>query len=487
MKFTWKKSDFDATMGVFFDGFTKVIIAVSVLSTILSKDIIFGKVMSGLGISVLGLHIYYWYLGEKMKQKTGDNSYVAIPGGISAYRFFIYLFAIFFVALGNNTPDEALKITIMSNFIGSIIFILGAWIVPVLMKILPGESIFGALAGAAIAFLGINVLNGSVLTMPLIGIISSFIIFIIYFGNIKTKLPAVLIAIIFGTILGWIGVFMKFTPPEILSIDSLYKSFSTISLYFPKIDLDFFIFEILKKTLVFLPVIVAFAIGDVVNVILGLEQAKMVGHNYSEKNVIISTGIFSLLSSFLGNPFPFTIFFGYNTWKDIDAGTGYSLVTGLLYFILGLTGSFAIITNIIPIASVGGILVFIALVSVAQTFATSNSKYYPALSLALIIPIFEVISNFMGKEVINLTPNLLPIAQGSTITAILWTASLIFIIDKKWKESAYTFFFASICSFIGLIHASNIMLNANLEYTLIYIILTVILLILNLKSKQEGI
>ncbi|MGL4670537.1 MAG: hypothetical protein ACRCVG_08120 [Methanobacteriaceae archaeon] len=485
MRLVWKKSDFDATMGVFFDGFTKIVIAVGVLLSLLPKEIIFGKVMSGLGVSVLGLHIYYWYLGEKMKKETGDESYVAIPGGVSAYRFFIYLFAIFFVVLGNDTPETALKVTVMANFLGSIVFIFGAWIVPFLMKILPGESIFGALAGAALAFLGINVINGSVVTMPLIGIVSSFIIFIIYLGNIKTKLPAVLIAITFGTILGWIGVFAGFTPESVLSVKALTDSFNTISIYLPSIAIDFLNVEIFKKTLPFLPVIIAFGIGDVVNVILGLGQAKAVGHNYSEKKVIIGTGIFSLLSSFLGNPFPFTIFFGYNTWKEIDAGTGYSLATGMIYLVLGLTGSFAVISSLIPIASVGGILVFIALVSIAQTFASSDTKYYSALSMALIIPVFEVISNMMGKEVLNLAPNLLPLAQGSTITAILWTAGLVFIIDNKWLASSSVFLTAALASFIGLIHSGNIMLFANVQYTIIYIIIAVILAVLNFTHKSE--
>ncbi|MGL4998082.1 MAG: hypothetical protein ACRC5T_03865 [Cetobacterium sp.] len=485
MNLVWKKSDFDATMGVFFDGFTKVVIAVGVLLSLLPKEIIFGKIMSGLGVSVLGLHIYYWYLGEKMKKTTGDNSYVAIPGGISAYRFFIYLFAIFFVVLGKDTPETALKVTVMANFLGSIVFILGAWVVPFLMRILPGESIFGALAGAALAFLGINVINGSVATMPLIGIVSSFIIFIIYLGNIKTKLPAVLIAIVFGTILGWTGVFLGFTPENVLSVETLKDSFNTIGFYLPKLNFDFLNIEILRKTMPFLPVIIAFGIGDVVNVILGLGQAKAVGHNYNEKTVIVSTGIFSLLSAFLGNPFPFTIFFGYNTWKEIDAGTGYSLATGFIYLILGLTGSFAVISSLIPIASVGGILVFIALVSIAQTFASSDKKYYSALSMALIIPVFEVISNMMGKSVVTLAPNLLPLAQGSTITAILWTAGLVFIIDNNWKKASLTFIGAAVSSFVGLIHSSDIMLFANNQYTVIYLIIALILFVLSFTHKGE--
>lgn len=485
MSILWKKSDFDATMGVFFDGFTKIIIAVAALSGVLSSNVLYGRVMVGVSLSLCALHIYFWYTGEKMKQKTGIKDYVAIPGGVSAYRFFIYLFAIFFVVLGQQGPETALKVTIMANLIGSIVFILGAWIVPILMKVIPGGAIFGALAGASLAFLGINVVQNSLTAMPIVGFITSFIIFTIYLGNIKTKLPAVLIAIIVGIVMAWVGVFIGLTPESVVSVEGITSSLDSLSLYIPIVSFDFLSGEVLSLTLPFLPLIIAFGIGDVVNVILGLKQAKAVGHHYNEKEVIFMVGLFSLFSAFLGNPFPFAVFFGYNTWKEINAGTAYSLATGGIYLLLGVTGAFALFTSIIPTAAVGGILVFIALVSTAQTFETSDVKHYSAIALALIIPIIEVIVTLMGEHASDLVPGLVPLAQGSTLTAIIWATALIFIIDNKWIKAGYSFAAALILSSIGLIHAPQISWLPNIEYTLIYFVLIIMMIGLSLRFSSK--
>lgn len=485
MKITWKKSDFDATMGVFFDGFTKVIIAVGALSKILAPELLFGKVMVGLSISVFALHVYFWYAAEKMKAKTNTDDYVALPGGVSAYRFFIYLFAIFFVVLDKNGPETALKVTIMANFLGSIVFILGTWIVPYLMKVIPGAAIFGALAGASLAFLGINVMQNSITTMPIIGFITTFIIFMIYLGNIKTKLPAVLIAIVVGIGIAWAGVFFGFTPETVVSSAALSDSLNTLGFYLPKFSIDFLNVEILSLTLPFLPLIIAFAIGDVVNVILGVEQAKAVGHDYNEKEIIFAIGVFSLISAFLGNPFPFTIFFGYNTWKEINAGSAYSIATGLIYLGLGITGAFAFISNVIPTAAVGGILVFIALVSTAQTFETSEKKYFSAIAFALLFPLIEVLVTLMGQNASDLVPGLVPLAQGATITAIILSSAVIFIIDNKWKKASICFVASCLLSVIGLIHAPQIGFMTNPQYSITYAILAVLMIVPELINKNK--
>lgn len=485
MQVKWKKSDFDATMGVFFDGFTKIIIAVGALSGILAHSLLFGRVMVGVSCSIFALHIYFWYAAEKMKRKTSIQDFVALPGGVSAYRFFIYLFAIFFVVLDQQNPETALKVTIMANLIGSIVFIFGTWIVPLLMKVIPGSAIFGALAGASLAFLGINVMQNSLTTMPIVGFVTTFIVFMIYLGNVKTKLPAVLIAIAVGVAMAWVGVFLGFTPENVVSVESLTSSMESLNFYLPKLSFDFLNAEILQLTLPFLPLIIAFAIGDVVNVILGIQQAKSVGHNYNDKEIIFAVGVFSLFSAFLGNPFPFTIFFGYNTWKEINAGSAYSLATGGIYLFLGLTGAFAFISSVIPTAAVGGILVFIALVSTAQTFETSDKKHFPAIAFALLFPLIEVSITLMGSYASELAPGLVPLAQGSTITAIVLSSALIFIIDNQWKKASYCFIASLILSLVGLINAPQIGWMTNPEYSLTYAVLAGMMFMQSVKTTKK--
>ena len=72
VKIPWFKSgDIDATIGVFFDGFTKILVGVSILSGVMAmpNDIIFGKIVSSIGFTaflLLAFNTFYArYLGKK--------------------------------------------------------------------------------------------------------------------------------------------------------------------------------------------------------------------------------------------------------------------------------------------------------------------------------------------------------------------------------------------------------------------------------------
>ena len=54
IKMPWfKRGDVDATIGVFFDGFTKIIVGVGVLTGIMkmSNEMVFGKLVSAIGMT----------------------------------------------------------------------------------------------------------------------------------------------------------------------------------------------------------------------------------------------------------------------------------------------------------------------------------------------------------------------------------------------------------------------------------------------------
>ncbi|MEG0713090.1 MAG: permease, partial [Niameybacter sp.] len=90
------KSDVDAAFGVFFDGFTKVIAGVGIMigSIGLSSEIVFGTILPGLGLGVLILHLFTWWYGNVTAKRTNNPGIVAMPAGITAGRFFVWLSAI---------------------------------------------------------------------------------------------------------------------------------------------------------------------------------------------------------------------------------------------------------------------------------------------------------------------------------------------------------------------------------------------------------
>ena len=65
----------------------------------------------------------------------------------------------------------AFKVGVLAHFIGGAVFIIGAFVVPKILKIVPAGALFGSLAGGAMAFLILQSMDGT-LKMPLVGWLS---------------------------------------------------------------------------------------------------------------------------------------------------------------------------------------------------------------------------------------------------------------------------------------------------------------------------
>ena len=69
----FKSGDVDATIGVFFDGFTKILVGISILSGAMKmpNHIVFGKIVSAIGLTaflLLAFNTFYArYLGKDRK------------------------------------------------------------------------------------------------------------------------------------------------------------------------------------------------------------------------------------------------------------------------------------------------------------------------------------------------------------------------------------------------------------------------------------
>lgn len=196
----FKKADLDASIGVFFDGFSKVIVAVAILLGTFGLDgaTVFGTMMPGVLVNVIVLNGGLWLYYRHVAKSRGDRDLTAIPAGLQAGRMFIWLYSIM-LPVYNTTGDAqlAFKVGVLAHFIGGAVFIIGAFVVPLVLKIVPAGALFGSLAGGAMAFLILQSMDGT-LKMPLVGWLSLIVLFVIYLGKVNTKLPAALIAIVVG-------------------------------------------------------------------------------------------------------------------------------------------------------------------------------------------------------------------------------------------------------------------------------------------------
>ena len=480
----FKKADLDASIGVFFDGFSKVIVAVAILLGTFGLDgaTVFGTMMPGVLVTVIvmngGLWLYYRHIA---KSRGDGNLTAAMPAGLQAGRMFIWLFSIM-LPVYSSTGDAllAFRVGVLAHFVGGAVFIIGAFVVPLILKIVPAGALFGSLAGGAMAFLILQSMDGT-LEMPLVGWLSLIVLFVIYLGKVNTKLPAALIAIVVGAGIAWVTGAMSFS--------TVTDSLSNLGFYIPNFTFGIFSGEVISAMIPFLPIIIVFSLNEVITGIQAVEQAKECGDTFfTTTKPLVLCGVASMVGALFGNPLAVGLYWGYPGWKKMGSGTGYHLGIVVLYALVGLTGLSAIITAFIPEAVVLPILVFVGISSYSQAFEVVSKKYYPAVIMASLPVVMDFIMDNVAEGKL---PGFLAFDNGSAFVGLLVGCVFVFIIDNDWLKVAITNVVALALTGIGMIHSPGLLFtdtyNPDLGFVAAYCVLIVAFLVLHfIKFNQKA-
>ena len=477
----FKKADLDASIGVFFDGFSKVIVAIAVMAGTLGiqAETIFGTMMPGVFLTVLILNGGLWLYYRKIAAERNDPNLTAIPGGLQAGRMFIWLYSIMLpVFLSTHDAQLAFNTGVLAHLAGGVIFIIGAFVVPIILKIVPAGALFGSLAGGAMAFLVFQPMNG-VLNLPLVGWLSLIVLFIIYIGHVEVKLPAAFIAIVIGSGIAWISGSM--------GIDAVTESLSNLSFYIPHLTLDIFAPEVIRTMIPFLPIIIVFSLNEVITGIQAVEQAKECGDTFfTTTKPLVLCGLASIIGACFGNPLAVGLYWGYPGWKKMESGTGYHLGIVALYALVGLTGLSAIINAFVPEAVVLPILVFVGISSYSQAFEVVDKKYFPAVIMASLPVVMDFIVDNMKEGALT---GFIAFDAGSAFVGLLIGCVFVFIIDNNWKAASFTNAAALLLTAIGMIHSPGILgtetYNLNISFVQIYVILTIAFAVMHLTKFNQ--
>lgn len=472
----FKKADLDASIGVFFDGFSKVIVAIAILAGTfgMAGSMVFGTVVPGIVLGVVlcngGLWLYY----RKIAKDRNDPNLTAIPGGMQAGRIFIWLYSIMLpVFTASNDANLALNVGLFAHFLSGAIFVVGAFVVPKLLNYVPKGALFGVVAGGCLAFLALQSFD-TLLKMPIVGWISFLVLFTLYLARINTKIPVAFIAILIGAVVAWVTGNM--------SVDSVVTSLENLSFQLPKLTIGLFAPEVMSATLPFLPIIVVYSVGEIITNIQAVEQAKECGDDYfNAVTPTIISGAASMISSMFGNPLGLGLYWGYPGWKEMKVGTGYHLGVAVLYAVVGLTGLTAIINAVIPEATVMPVLIFIGVTSAAQGFQVVTARYYPAVVVALIPVLIDWIGGNAAEGVLVGFQGTL---AGAAFIGMIWGAMIVYIIDRKWINVTITSAIALVLSVIGMIHCASVIFTESYvfptNWVIIYVITGVVFAVLHL-------
>lgn len=443
-----------------------------------SPEIVIGRILPGVCISFLVGNLYYAYLAHSLMQQTGRTDVCALPYGISTPAIFAHIFLVMLPtklmaeAQGLSDPDLiAWKAGLLACCMGGVVEILGAFCAARLRQYLPRVALLSTLGGVGIGFLGMAFLF-QIMTAPLAGIPVFFLSLILLLRpfNLPTWLPASGIILAFGTVLGWAT---GAAPVETLNLAPL----SQIGLYLPTIEINALIDSLAYAELAtILSVVLPISLLSVIASLQNIESAAAAGDIYPERPCLIANGLGTLAAACFGSPFPTSIYIGHPAWKKMGATYHYSVLNGLACGLLCISGALAAIVWFIPVEAGISIIFWIGLIIVAQSFETTDQKYYPAaiigimpgLAAWVIVLATTIIGGaaLLSDGQVSLNPEFLStqalsgnflaggisIQQGFLINAMLWSAITVHILDRHFKQAAACSIIAAVISAIGLTH-----------------------------------
>ncbi len=480
----YKKEDTDAFFALFQNNLANfVVIAVTMLGMGFPASIVFGKVIPGAAVAVIVGNLYYAYSAAKLARKEGRTDVTALSYGISTPVMFVFLFGVLAPAnVLTGDPELAWKIALAACMLSGLIEILlsftGNWV----RNNIPRAAMLGALAGVALTFIAGEMLFRT-FQMPVVGLFVLAVILVGLIGKVTLpfKIPASLFAIIIGTVLAFtLGYSDSAKITEGLSNFGFYPLLPSLAA-FEGLSLLF------GTMIALLAVILPITIYNAVETMNNVEAMAGEGDRYDVRECQAVDGAGTVIGSLFGGMFPTTVYIASVGSKWMGAGRGYSILNAIVFGITAMTGVIAALSAIIPISVVAPILVFVGISMVSTAFQSNETKYFPAVVLAMLPYLANFImsrfNNSAGEAVANFSSAIVPLGQGAMFSGIILGAITVFIIDHNFKKAAIFSLIGAGLSYIGLMHAPQLALGANHEFMLGYLVIALFFCLFTFKKN----
>jgi AGZA family xanthine/uracil permease-like MFS transporter len=478
----WTSGDTNAAFGLGFNVLVNVLVLSSLCIGVLglSQGNVYGTIVPALGIELLIGNVYYTYLARRLAYRENRDSVTAMPYGPSVPHMFIVTFLIMLpVFLATKDPIRAWETGLAWAFIIGIIVVIGAFVGPHIRRFTPRAAMLGTLAGISLAFISMRpaaqMWDTAWIALPVFVIILAG-----FFANVKMPfgLPVGLVALLVGTALGWAGGFMS--APDVAS------AAKNIAIGLPTLQLDL-LANGLRDIGPLLATAIPLGIYNFTEGMSNVESAAAAGDTYNLRSVLLADGAGAIVGSALGSPFPPAVYIGHPGWKAAGGRTSYSLVSGVVIALLCFLGLFGVINTLLPTPAIVPILLYIGLVIGAQAFRAVPKAHYVAVVIAIIPSIaawaIGLIDNALGAAGTSaakvgesaleansvLYHGLLILGSGAVLAGMMIGAVVAFVIDRNFVWAAGYLVIAAGLSFVGIINAEKVQLNASSQVTLGYL------------------
>ena len=437
-------------------------------------DVVFERMFPGTALGVLVGNLIYTWMARRLMAKTGRDDVTAMPLGLDAptsIGMALLVLGPAFVAFKQQGLDPQAaaiatwQLGMASLIVMGLLKLVLSFFGEAVTRAVPRAGLLGSIAGIALVLMGFLPLLEA-LRSPIVGFITLGLLLYVLVakGRLPVRLPGVLVAFVFGTLLyyglGLAGLGAPgFALPETLPLKFV----------FPWPSLEFV--NGLSATVPYLPLLFPFGLLMVVGGINVSESARAAGDDYRTRDILLAEAVSTLVAGLCGGVAQTTPYIGQPAYKHMGARTGYTLLAGLF---VGLGGIFGVISGLVqwlPLAVLAPIIVYVALDITVQAFQATPKHHHAAIALGFLPSVAYLISIKAGNPawiaperfaelMTTLDGHGLPemavivtLGNGFIITAMIWISAVVAMIDGKLLRSSGFLLVGAALSLFGIIHS----------------------------------
>jgi adenine/guanine/hypoxanthine permease len=438
--------------------------------------IVFGRMFPGTALGVLLGDLVYTWLAVRLARRTGRSDVTAMPFGLdtpSTIGMVLLVLGPAFAkfraagldptAAGLQTWYLGMAATATMGVVKLVLSFAGRGV----RRLIPTAGLLGSLAGIALMLIGFFPMV-DLLQVPIIGFLTLGLVLyaLVAKGSVPGGLPGVLFAVIVGTLLyyglGYLGLPGMQIPAPALPV---------LRLAFPHPDAG--ILQGFVALPDYLPLIIPFALLTVVGGVNNTESARVAGDDYDVRSILLAEAAATFLAGMAGGVAQTTPYIGHPAFKEMGARTGYTLLTGVFIGVGGMLGFIANLIELVPLAVLAPVLVFLSLNITVQAFTAVPARHAMAVAISFFPSIARLLTielsdpKFVAPQVFAqqlVAPEhglptlsvIVALGNGFIITATVWAAFVVEMTEHRLRAAAVYLCAGGALSFFGIIHSVRV-------------------------------
>ncbi len=388
------KRDLDGFFGLAIDNLVQLLLIVSLCGMYCGMTgdhayFIYRHILPGAAVSLLIGNIFYAIQAHWVARREGRSDVTALPYGINTPSLIVYVFFVMMPTFERtHSALAAWQMGLIACLGSGIIEFAGAFVAERIRHNTPRAALLSTLAGIAITFISMTFAL-KIWQRPLVAMVPMAVVFLVYFSHVRFPLglPGGLVAVLLGTAAAWLLNMLPWNLTEVsVSAAAVSEAWQARGACWPQWA-GGEIWALLQadpyRVISLLSVIIPMGLFNVIGSLQNIESAEAGGDVFATGPSLAVNGIGSIAAALFGSCFPTTIYIGHPGWKALGARAGYSTLNGVVMTAICLTGTVALIKEIVPIEAGIAIVVWIGIVITAQAFQATPLRHAPAVALGL--------------------------------------------------------------------------------------------------------